>query len=119
MSVYTILQNNRLVSNLVVNGIQYTPGRGQVIIILEQSKQYAFIRVQDTGIGMNLQEQKHIFERFYQVNKARSRDKREAGLGLSIARAIALLHQGTISVQSELGKGSIFTLRLPLSFKDS
>ncbi|WP_013323864.1 two-component system sensor histidine kinase RppB [Gloeothece verrucosa] len=104
----------RLVSNLVVNAIQYTPRGGQVMIILEQTKQAAILRVEDTGIGMDIDEHNHIFDRFYRVNKARARDRGGSGLGLSIARAIALIHQGTISVQSELGKGSIFTLKLPL-----
>ncbi|ACK69592.1 integral membrane sensor signal transduction histidine kinase [Gloeothece citriformis PCC 7424] len=107
----------RLVSNLVVNGIQYTLAGGQVKLILEQSKNYALIQVQDTGIGINLQEQKHIFDRFYRVNKSRCRDQGGSGLGLSIVRAIALVHQGTISVQTELGKGSIFSVRFPLNVK--
>lgn len=84
------------------------------MIILEQTKQAAILRVEDTGIGMDIDEHNHIFDRFYRVNKARARDRGGSGLGLSIARAIALIHQGTISVQSELGKGSIFTLKLPL-----
>lgn len=105
----------RLVSNLVINGIQYTTASGEVTIILEKSKNHALLRVKDTGIGMNKSEQKQIFERFYRANQARSRDKGGSGLGLSIARAIALVHQGTISVQTQLGQGSIFTLRLPIN----
>ncbi|ACK67589.1 histidine kinase [Rippkaea orientalis PCC 8801] len=104
----------RLLFNLVINAIQYTPEGGQVTIILEQQNQFAVIKVQDTGIGIDSQELPHIFERFYRINKARSREKGGSGLGLSIAQAIAIAHRGTIKVRSEIGKGSLFTVHLPI-----
>ncbi len=104
----------RLVSNLMINAIQYTPRRGKVMVILDMSDHQAIIQVQDTGIGIALSEQKRIFDRFYRVNSDRSRHTGGAGLGLAIALAIAQTHHGNISVQSELGKGSTFTLQLPL-----
>jgi len=103
----------RLISNLIVNAIQYTPTGGKVIVILERSENYAVIRVQDTGIGIAQQEIPRIFDRFYRVNSDRSRSSGGSGLGLAIARAIVQAHQGNFNVQSELGKGSTFTVQLP------
>lgn len=105
----------RLVSNLIVNAIQYTPLGGKVEVILNRSDDFAWIEVKDTGIGLVDSEQKRIFDRFYRVNSDRSRATGGAGLGLAIAKAIALAHQGSIEVQSELGTGSVFTLKLPLN----
>ncbi|HEY9600625.1 MAG TPA: two-component system sensor histidine kinase RppB [Allocoleopsis sp.] len=103
----------RLVSNLMVNAIQATPPEGNVTVVLDQSEEYALIQVQDTGIGIALEDQPHIFDRFYRVHKDRSRQTGGSGLGLAIAQAIASAHHGTIQVQSQLGLGSIFTVRLP------
>jgi len=103
----------RLVSNLVINAIKYTPGSGEVNIILESERNEALIRIRDTGIGIAPPEQKKIFDRFYRVNSDRSRQTGGSGLGLAIAMAIAQAHQGTIEVISELGIGSTFTVRLP------
>lgn len=105
----------RLVSNLVINAIKYTPGSGEVTIILESERNEAIIRVRDTGIGIAPPEQKKIFDRFYRVNSDRSRQTGGSGLGLAIAQAIAQAHKGTIEVASELGVGSTFTVRLPRS----
>jgi signal transduction histidine kinase len=104
----------RLVANLVINAINYTEAKGQVILNLNQKNDQAIIKIIDTGIGIPETEQNLIFNRFYRVNKARSRSQGGSGLGLSIAKAIAQSHQGKIEVKSELGKGSIFTLILPI-----
>ena len=104
----------RLVTNLVVNAIQYTNERGQVTLQLKSQNHEAIIEVIDTGIGIAEAEQKLIFDRFYRINKARSRDRGGSGLGLAIAKAIAVAHQGKIKVKSELGKGSTFTVYLPM-----
>ncbi len=104
----------RLVSNLIVNALQYTPSDGQVTVVLDCSDHHALIHIQDMGIGISRQEQMRIFERFYRVNSDRSRASGGSGLGLAIAQAIVQAHQGSIQVQSELGKGSTFTIRLPL-----
>lgn len=103
----------RLVSNLIVNAIQFTPEGGQVNIILHRSDHHALIEVQDTGIGIAQKEQSRIFDRFYRVSSDRSRSTGGAGLGLAIAQAIVQTHKGSIQVHSELGKGSTFTIRLP------
>ena len=104
----------RLFSNLITNALHYTPAGGQVDVIMERDDHSALVHIQDTGIGIAPAEQSRIFDRFYRVNTDRSRHTGGAGLGLAIAKAIALSHQGDITVQSELGKGSIFTVRLPL-----
>ena len=103
----------RLITNLVTNAIQYTPVSGKVFISLTEEHHQAVISVRDTGIGIARKDQKHIFDRFYRVDKARSRSKGGSGLGLAIARAIALAHKGSLEVQSEIGRGSNFLLRLP------
>ncbi|WP_337884477.1 two-component system sensor histidine kinase RppB [Fischerella thermalis] len=105
----------RLVSNLIVNAIQYTPRGGEVTVVLDRSDHYAVIQVQDTGIGIPHNELSQIFDRFYRVNSDRSRSTGGSGLGLAIAMAIVQAHQGNLKVQSELGKGSIFTVELPFN----
>ncbi|MFB8796100.1 MAG: two-component system sensor histidine kinase RppB [Microcoleus sp.] len=104
----------RMVTNLITNAINYTPAGGIILAILDCTDKEAVIQVQDTGVGIAPAEQTRIFDRFYRVQSDRSRATGGAGLGLSIASAIAVAHQGSIQVQSELGKGSTFTIRLPL-----
>ncbi len=103
----------RLIANLITNGIQYTRARGKVTVQLQQTNFSAMVQVEDTGIGIPAEAQAHIFDRFYRVDAARSRHTGGAGLGLSIALAIAQVHGGSIQVQSQLGKGSSFTVALP------
>ena len=103
----------RLISNFIVNAIQYTPKNGLVSIVLDRNDDRALIQVQDTGVGIAKSEQKRIFERFYRVSSDRSRQTGGSGLGLAIVTAIVQAHQGSLQVQSELGKGSTFIIRLP------
>ncbi len=107
----------RLLANLVMNAIQYTPKGGEVMILLEQNEAHAVIHVHDTGSGIALDDQARIFDRFYRITRDRSRHTGGSGLGLAITQAIAQAHQGWVSVKSELGKGSIFSVHLPLSPK--
>ena len=107
----------RLVSNLIDNAIQATPAGGKVIVLLDKSESYAIIQVQDTGVGIAPEDQRRIFDRFYRVQVDRSRHTGGAGLGLAIVLAIVQAHQGSIHVQSQLGKGSTFTVRLLLEHK--
>lgn len=104
----------RLVSNLIVNAIKYTPSEGQVIVTLDCMDSYALLQVQDTGVGIAFEEQDKIFDRFYRVNSDRSRYSGGFGLGLPIAQAIAIAHKGNLQIQSQPGLGSTFTVRLPL-----
>ena len=105
----------RLVSNLVANAIDYTPPGGEVTIALRSARTEAIVEVRDTGIGIPKPEQKKIFDRFYRVDSDRSRQTGGSGLGLAISQAIAIAHRGNIGVESELGVGSTFTVRLPLA----
>ncbi len=103
----------RLVYNLIINAIQYTPAEGSITVSLDSNENHAFIKVRDTGIGIAPEQQIKIFDQFYRVGDDRSRHTGGSGLGLSIAASIARLHGGNLKVESQLGKGSIFILRLP------
>ncbi len=105
----------QLFLNLVDNAIKYTPERGHVRLMASRRNGTAVFEVSDTGIGITADEQQRIFNRFYRVDKARSREHGGSGLGLSIAKWIAELHRGTIEVSSTYGKGSVFTVKLPLT----
>jgi signal transduction histidine kinase len=109
------LTRYQLVSNLIINAIQYTPKGGFVNVTLECNYNFAVISVQDTGIGINKAEQRRIFERFYRVNSDRSRNTGGFGLGLAITSVIVQAHNGSLQVQSKSGKGSTFTVRIPLA----
>ncbi|MBD2163477.1 two-component sensor histidine kinase [Calothrix membranacea FACHB-236] len=103
----------RLFSNLIVNAIHYTLAGGKVKVSLDRNDHYAVIQVEDSGIGIPQPELTRIFDRFYRVNSDRSRTTGGSGLGLAIAKAIVQTHHGSLDVQSELGKGSTFTVKLP------
>lgn len=104
----------RLITNLIINAIHYSESEGLVTVRVLKENHDALIQVQDVGIGIAPSEQPHIFDRFYRVNRDRSRQTGGAGLGLAIAQAIVKAHHGSLQVQSQLGKGSTFTVRLPL-----
>jgi two-component system OmpR family sensor kinase len=100
--------------NLIDNAVKYTPDGGKVRIEVARAGKKAVVRVSDTGIGIPKTDQIHVFDRFYRVDKARSRDTGGTGLGLAIVKQIVLLHEGGISVASEEDKGSTFTVELPI-----
>jgi signal transduction histidine kinase len=104
----------RLVSNLITNAIHYAPANGTIVIRLDQQQNQAVIAIEDNGSGIAAADLPHLFDRFYRVNHDRSRQTGGGGLGLAIAQAIAKAHGGGIQVQSQLNRGSIFTVRLPL-----
>lgn len=103
--------------NLIDNAIKYTPRGGTIKIELAKSDAMARVRVIDSGIGIPAADLPHVFDRFYRVDKARSRGTGGTGLGLSIVKQIVLLHNGKIDVTSEVEKGSTFTVELPISTK--
>ncbi len=105
----------QMVTNLVDNAIKYTQGDGDVTMRLRTLGRMAVIEVEDTGIGIAEEEQQRIFERFYRVDRARSREQGGTGLGLAIVKHIAQSHKGSVMVTSQINKGSVFTVRLPLS----
>lgn len=103
-----------LLSNLLSNGIKYTPSGGKVRCTTELTDEgEVSITVTDTGIGIPHEDQTQIFERFYRVDKARSRDTGGTGLGLAIVQQVCRLHGGRVKVRSQVGKGSVFTVTLP------
>lgn len=104
----------RLIDILLDNAFKYTPPPGRVILRAEEKDGCAVVSVEDTGIGIASEDQEKIFERFYRVDKARSRELGGSGLGLAIARWIALSHHGGIAVESTVGHGSVFRIELPM-----
>ena len=106
-------QLTSMFTNLVDNAVKYTPPGGRVEVIGGSEGSKITIRISDTGIGIPEGKIPRIFERFYRVDKARSKATGGTGLGLSIVRHVAENHGGRITVQSTLGEGSIFTVYLP------
>lgn len=106
------------VSNLVENAIRYSNEGGHVNVVLQREEvagnAQAVVRVSDEGIGIPSEDLDKIFERFYRADKSRSKETGGTGLGLAIVKHAALYHGGDVSVESTLGEGSTFTLRLPL-----
>ncbi|TYR80933.1 sensor histidine kinase [Priestia megaterium] len=104
----------QLIYILLDNAIKYTPPNGKVEVILEKNNSEFQMKVIDTGVGIHIDEQKRIFDRFYRADKSRSRQMGGHGLGLAIAKWIVDTHKGLITVNSEQEKGSTFTVKLPL-----
>ena len=104
-----------LLSNLLDNALRHTPARGTVCLRLDATESRAVLRVSDTGEGIPAGELSRVFERFYRVDKARARQTGGTGLGLAIVRHVAEAHGGTVGVDSELGRGSTFTVTLPVA----
>jgi signal transduction histidine kinase len=102
-----------LVRNLVDNAIRYTPAGGSVEVALTKDNDEAVLTVSDTGVGIPTRDLPRVFERFYRVDRARSRETGGTGLGLSIVRHVVENHGGRVSVDSELGRGTRFEVRLP------
>ena len=104
------------ISNLVENAIKYNVDDGWVRVSLNADHKYFFIKVSDSGIGIPEEAQDSIFERFYRVDKARSRETGGTGLGLAITRNVIQMHHGAIKVYSKEGEGSTFNVRIPLNY---
>ena len=102
-----------IINNLVSNAIRYTPAGGQVIVLTCQEAEWAVIEVTDTGIGISQEQQSRVFERFYRVDRARSRDLGGTGLGLAIVKHLTLSLGGKVELESQIGKGSTFRVRFP------
>ena len=104
-----------VIQNLVENAIKYNKDNGFVRVELDADHQYFYVSVIDSGMGIPAESLDHIYERFYRVDKSRSREIGGTGLGLSIARNAVIMHRGTIDVESKLGEGTTFTVRIPLT----
>lgn len=118
-SEYEVLCNGMLLTqaltNLVINALTYSAERSVVVLGCHVDDETATFTVKDEGIGIPKEDQERIFERFYRVDAARSRSQGGTGLGLSIVKHITAVHHGSVAVQSEVGKGSLFILKLPRS----
>lgn len=104
------------ISNLVENAIKYNMEEGWVRVTLDADHKFFYVKVADSGIGIPEEAQSKIFERFYRVDKARSRETGGSGLGLAITRNVVLMHKGAIKLHSKEGEGSTFTLRIPQNY---
>ena len=104
----------QVVYNLMENAFKYTQDGGTVWVRLQKTGRSALLTVQDNGPGIAAEHLPHIFDRFYRVDKARSREAGGTGLGLSIVHQLVMLHGGEIRVESEVGQGTTFTVELPL-----
>ena len=102
--------------NLIENAIKYNFAGGKVFVSVYRDRDQVLWEVGDTGIGIPEQDQAHIFERFYRVDKSHSREIGGTGLGLAIARNAVLVHRGSIKVYSNEGEGTTFTVRIPLIY---
>ncbi len=105
----------RVMTKLLENAITYTPQGGHITVGTRIEKDWVIISMQDTGIGIVAEDLPHIFERFYRVDRARSSDTGGSGLGLSIVQKIIEAHNGHIDVESVIGMGSKFSIRLPVT----
>ncbi len=104
---------NQILYNLIDNARKYTPDEGKIGVSLSLEGDDLVWRIRDNGVGIPKEDQEHIFDRFYRVDKARSRDTGGTGLGLSIVKQLVKMHNGTVTVDSEPGQGSVFTVKLP------
>ncbi len=108
----------QVIDNLINNAIKYSPDGGDVIIRIEDQRDSVIFSVQDQGLGISPVDIGHLFERFYRVDKARSREQGGSGLGLAIAKEVIELHGGKIWVESQEGHGSTFSFELPFTNVD-
>ena len=106
-------KTRQIITNLVDNALKYTPDGGHIMVALADGSDDVTLSVADNGVGIPEADQAHIFDRFYRVDKARSRATGGTGLGLAIVRQMVTMHHGEISVSSAPGKGSTFTVTLP------
>ncbi|MCX7747067.1 MAG: HAMP domain-containing histidine kinase [Clostridia bacterium] len=100
-------------TNLIHNSIKFTPEGGSISVDLHRQGNKIQFKISDTGIGIAEEDQSHVFERFFKADKSRKPSIKGSGLGLSIVKKIVDMHHGTIEVQSELGRGTTFTVSLP------
>jgi two-component system phosphate regulon sensor histidine kinase PhoR len=105
--------------NLIDNALRFTPSGGAITVTLDVKEGYAIIRVRDSGMGIPYKDVPYIFERFYVADRSRTREHSGAGLGLSIVKHIVEAHHGTVEVESALGRGSTFTVRIPMLTRES
>jgi CheY-like chemotaxis protein len=102
-----------MVTNLLMNAVKYTDPGGHIVLTIDRRDADAVVRVEDDGIGIAAEMLPHVFDAFLQVDAALDRGAGGLGVGLTLVKRLALLHNGRVEAQSTLGEGSVFTLRLP------
>ncbi|ABW19273.1 sensor histidine kinase [Alkaliphilus oremlandii] len=107
---------HQALTNIIYNAVKYTENNGKIEIGLFKKGNYAVIKISDTGIGIAEENIPHLFERFYRVDSARSRETGGTGLGLTISQQVISLHQGTIEVESVVNEGTTFYVKLPIEY---
>jgi two-component system, NarL family, sensor histidine kinase BarA len=113
-----VIKLQQILQNLLSNALKFTPEGGRVLLKAEADAQFVVLTVTDTGVGIATEEQELVFEKFRQSGNPLTREHAGTGLGLSIVRELAKLLGGDVSLQSELGRGSTFTVRLPLHLSE-
>ncbi len=110
------IKMNTIFTNLIENAVKYNKDHGKVTVALNADHKNFVLTVEDTGIGIPEEAAGRVFERFYRVDKSRSREIGGTGLGLSITKSAVLLHKGTITVESAEEEGTKFTVTIPLTY---
>lgn len=111
---FDAVQMQKAVFNLLSNAFKYTKAKGVIVLRLELEDNSIVIKIEDNGCGISTEDLKNIFDRFYQVDSGKSQVSTGTGIGLALTKSIVNLHKGTIDVESEIGKGSVFQIRLLL-----
>lgn len=106
---------NQVWTNIIGNSIKFSRDGGMIDVSIKQDAKNAIVRISDTGIGISLEDQKRIFERFFKADRSHSRKYGGSGMGLAIVKQIVSLHQGDIRVESEPGEGTTFIVTLPIT----
>nr|WP_241393519.1 ATP-binding protein [Clostridium saccharobutylicum] len=104
----------RIILNLLSNAIKFTPSNGKIFLNIKNTEKTILVSVKDTGIGIPIEMQKNIFNRFVQVDKSLSRNREGSGIGLSLVKSLIELHGGSIWVESECNMGTEFIFELPV-----
>jgi signal transduction histidine kinase len=109
---------SQVVANLLSNAIKYNQDGGSIAVTTEIILGDAVLTVADTGAGISVEDQRHVFDRFFRTDKARTRAVGGSGLGLAICKSIVEAHGGSVEITSELGVGSTFVVRVPRGIED-
>ena len=110
---------SQIVYNLIINGIRYTASGGKVIVTVTKEESMVRVTVRDTGIGIGIEDMEHVFDYFYRVDPARTKQSGGTGLGLAIVKQLVLIQGGQVSVTSVLGQGSSFFFTIPLNLHEN